>query len=183
MLFRSLLRARGWNFCTTAAGLSEVSSTEATTACDVYDYAHAWALPSDHLAILKVNGIEGGTSRSYWKVASGMLFTDGSEANVEYVRDSTDCTEWEDDFAEAMSWFLAAAIAPSITGDAKIGMSLLAHAKESLGNAASADTHEGKVPVLNKLSGSPYAQARRGFGSSYAEYLIGAAAYRDYNGL
>ncbi len=160
---RAVLRKRSWNFASTPAVLSEVSSVVAEAGKDVYGYAHAWQLPSDYISIFKFNGIETGTTRACWKVTEPILYANDTEAKLEYIRDETDCTRWPDDFVNAVSWFLAAAVAPSMSSDPKLGLNLLGVAEASLGSAQAADSdQEGKINVLTGLGHSAYLAARRG---------------------
>lgn len=151
---RGLLRRSAWNFAETEETLSAIEDGEA------FDFAYGYQLPSDYLMCLKFNRIPPANQSTQFKIAGEVLYSDDTEAVLEYTRDETDCTKWDDEFCNALSYFLAAAIGPTLTKDPKTGMQLLQTAQAFLGEAKDSDTHESIPEVRRGPAYSPYHLAR-----------------------
>jgi hypothetical protein len=164
---RSLLKDFPWNFATTEEDLSEVDSAS------LFDYDHAYQLPSDYLKAIRFNGIEAGTKHDYFKIAEGnLLHTDveSESATLEYIRDVIDCTKWDDVFVKAFSYYLAASVAPMLSKDPNLAIKLLQVGQSFLSDSKGSDLQESKLEIIRGPGRSHYQAARRGNGSHGAPW-------------
>lgn len=81
------------------------------------DYPYRYALPSDCLRILKVNGKEELTEYS---VEAGYLYTDDTNVQVEYVFDNQDESSFDDQFVDVLAARLSAEIAFYLTSNSQL---------------------------------------------------------------
>lgn len=166
---RSVLRAFSWNFATTWETLSQISGVSG------FGYSYAYQLPGDYLQALSFDGAAAGTKQSSWRCASGRIYTDQANsvsATLEYIRDETDVTQWEDDFCVAFSYYLAAAIAPAIKQDPGVAVGLLQAGQQFLQDAKGADTQEDGLRIIKGTEHSPYQAARRGYSGANPNFLL-----------
>jgi len=166
---RMLLRDFDWNFAVSWALLSQIADGEA------FDYDYAYALPSDYLRAIAFNGVPVGNKQSTSKIAGNVLYSDESDADnakLEYIRDVTDVTEWDDVFATAFSWYLAAAIAPSIKQSPELSGHLLSAGKAFLAEAKGSDTQETGLKVIRGVEYSRYQAARDGHYPDNPNFLL-----------
>lgn len=167
---RMLLRDYDWNFATAEATLTQLDGQEA------FDFDYAYALPSDYLRAIKFDDTFAAPGQSAWKIASEKLYSDLSdadEAQLEYIRDVTDATKWDDVFVNAFAYYLAGNIAPSIQGSPELGIQLMQAGEAFLKEAKGNDTQESGLKVLRGTERSKYMAAREGrLPSSLGNFMV-----------
>lgn len=163
---QSLLRDFDWNFATEETELSAIADGEA------FDYDYAYALPADYLQAINFNGTSAGTKQSLWRIAKGILYSDETESTLEYIRDVEDCTEWDSVFVQAFAWYLAAAIAPSITSSPASAADFLRAGKLFLSEAKGIDTQETALKIIRGVEHSAYQAAREGRGAIPRNWML-----------
>jgi len=158
---RSLLRRHRWNFATAFLVLSEISGGAS------FEYEHAYNLPSDYIQAIAYNRVQGGTKQCTWKISGGRLYTnDTGNRELEYIRDVEDSEEWDPEFTEAFTWFLAAAVAPSISGTSNLVPQLINGGEAYLSRAAGGDARESGLDIIGGVAYSAYQNAREGRSST-----------------
>lgn len=137
-----------WNFCKRRVSLAEVSEDPAT------DWGYVYAYPIDCLAVraLTLAGMRKprNDQRIEFEVAYNgsqrVIYTDQYQAELIYTAKVTDPSIFDPLFTIALSWALAAAIAPSLVGQIA-GQSVAANMRETyvlmLQQAAAASMREG----------------------------------------
>lgn len=150
---RTLLREFDWNFAITRASLTALATP-------VTGFAYAYQLPADCLRLLTVNGKEAGTGQARFEVESGKLLSNETPAAIRYIRDVETATDWDDTFAVAFSYRLAAAIAPSLSAQPSLAEAMLARAEDALNKAKGVDSVETRPRVIRGVEYSGYYAAR-----------------------
>lgn len=106
------LDAHAWSFA-----LRRVSLAAATDVTDNTDYPNAFALPSDCIRAVRLDG-SGGVGRSPAYVVEGeTLRTPEPVATLLYVQRVADPRRWPSSFADALAWALAAELATAKNND------------------------------------------------------------------
>lgn len=112
---RNVLRKISWPFATRRVQLALLPQTPP-------DFLYAYRYPSDAICLRKMfnNTFDRLPEHNYYKIVSDtegrVLYTDVSNAWIEYTADVTDCNLFDDGFIQALSWKLAAEIALTLTG-------------------------------------------------------------------
>lgn len=111
---RAVLRDYNWNFALATAKLARLAE-------DPVDFHFAFALPADCLRVIRLRregapdgGTGGGGPR--YVLRGDRLLTDVEFPVIEYVRDVTDTTQFDDKFIEALSYRLASDLAMPVKG-------------------------------------------------------------------
>lgn len=78
-----------------------------------YGFTYRYALPSDYLFLLEINGNEALTMD--YSVEGGEILSNDAEMKAQYIADVTDYTKWEVDAVKVLSYKLAAEGAMPIT--------------------------------------------------------------------
>lgn len=110
MCRQALLRLHPWNFAKKQVELAELDDDDVP----LFGYDNAFALPTDCLRVLKIDQ-EQSSHKIYNQDGVKALFTDDSTVKLEYVADITDPNMFDSAFVMALSMFLAATVAPSVT--------------------------------------------------------------------
>ena len=106
------LGAHAWSFAQGRTNLALVQTAENDKV-----YPYAYALPSDCIRTLRLEG-SGGINRSPAYIIEGdMLRTTLSGASLLYVRRITDPRRWPAAFADALAWAMAAELASAKLND------------------------------------------------------------------
>ena len=105
----SLLRAYPWNFAAKRLQLT------ASATAPAFEWAYAYPLPSDCLAVLSVNGAAGGVGNVPFVVEGQEILTDLTTCKIRYLRRVEQVSAWDATFNELFGYELAKAIAPSFT--------------------------------------------------------------------
>ena len=134
---RKTLRAHRWNFAMAMASLASLSYTA------VFGPGHKFQLPADNLRIVEMD-----PSDQTYVIHGGTLLTDGSTANVYYLKDVTDATLFDALFVEALSLHLAAEMAYAITGSREMKVTVMQEYSEKLKEARQMDAQEGTPPFM-----------------------------------
>jgi hypothetical protein len=111
------LRDFPWPFATRITTLALIETTPNT------EWAYSYRYPTDCLYLRKIlSGIRNDTrqSRAVYKIASDssglLILTDQQNAEIEYTLRATNPQFYTSDFVMAFSYYLAALMAPSLTG-------------------------------------------------------------------
>lgn len=166
---RSVMREFPWNFATTWTTLSMIDGESG------FGFNYAYQLPGDYLRALAFDGTAAGTKQNSWRQANGKIYsnqTNADSATLEYIRDVTDVTLWDDDFCVAFSYYLAAAIAPAMKQDPGVALGLLQAGQKFLQDAKGTDTQEDALRVIKGTELSPYQAARRGYSGANPNFLL-----------
>lgn len=115
----SMLELHEWKFSTRRASLAQLSTT-------TWDWAYAYALPSNLIRILAIlpaassaddQGVDYDTENQ--SDGTPMILTDLPDATIRYSVRVTDTTKFPPLFVDALAWLLASHLAgPVIKGDA-----------------------------------------------------------------
>ena len=138
---RATLRLGHWNFAKARAVLS------ATTA-PAFGWTKAYVLPADCLALIAFNGILAGTSKTDFEVEAGLVLSNSETAQLAYIRDVPDCTQWDDVFVQAFALRMAAAIAPSLTASSATAAAFIQEAERVLGSARVVNATDTRPDVI-----------------------------------
>lgn len=91
-----------------------------------FGWAYVYALPTDFVSIVGLNETYSCTPSDLYELEGGLLLTDETEANLEYIRKPTDATSLTNMLADidgkavtAFSMLLAAKIAPHLKQDGR----------------------------------------------------------------
>lgn len=142
---RIVLSKFAWPFATrfVALGLVEEDPTS--------EWAYSYRYPSDALSIRRILSgarTDSRASRVAYRIASDatglLIYTDYEDAEVEYTVDITNAASFPDDFAEALSYRMAASMAPRLTGGDPFGLGAKAEVKykASIASAAGSSFNE-----------------------------------------
>jgi len=100
-----------WQFCRKLASLTADSTAPA------FGYARRFAVPSDFLRLIRLNGIDEDENFSKWEIVDGFIHTDlAAPAQIEYIAHVTDAAKFPAVFIEILSAKLAANLAMPLTG-------------------------------------------------------------------
>ena len=96
-------------------------------------YTKRYDLPSDFIALIRVNQIDMTENFGQWEIAGGYIHTDiGSPIIIDYTGNISNVTSFPSPFIETLIARLAAKIALPLTGKADIATAMFAVAAESL---------------------------------------------------
>ena len=100
-----------WQFCRKLASLTAHATPPA------FGYALRFAVPSDFLRLIRLNGIDEDENFSKWEIVDGFIHTDlAAPAQIEYIAHVTDSTKFPAVFVEILTAKLAANLALPLTG-------------------------------------------------------------------
>lgn len=171
---RAALRDYAWNF---AASKPTLLTAYDNTAFDLArDFVYVYALPSDCIRALEL--FAGATMQSFpptdvnftdasqtltelmfFKVRSGRtLVTNLADAYLQYTKDITDVSKFDDQFVEALSYRLAVDLALPITGNAGFANAMTQLYRGSLLSARKSDATERRDRIR---VGRSFLQSRR----------------------
>jgi hypothetical protein len=114
-----VLRSHPWNFAVTRATLSEIVSEPA------FGWLNGFALPTDNLRVLEVNGWQLSRREGNWEVEGRLVMCNEDQADIRYIRRIEDANLFDSLFIEALSTKLASAISMPITGNPGMNQDLL----------------------------------------------------------
>jgi hypothetical protein len=100
-----------WQFCRKLASLTADATSPA------FGYARRFAVPSDFLRLIRLNGIDEDENFSKWEIVDGFIHTDlAAPAQIEYIAHVTDAAKFPAVFVEIFSAKLATNLAMPLTG-------------------------------------------------------------------
>jgi hypothetical protein len=104
-----------WQFCRKLASLTAHATPPA------FGYALRFAVPSDFLRLIRLNGIDEDENFSKWEIVDGFIHTDlAAPAQIEYIAHVTDSTKLPAVFVEILTAKLAANLAMPLTGSKEL---------------------------------------------------------------
>jgi hypothetical protein len=143
-----LLGEHNWNFTLKEAELA-LSETEPESE----DWAYAFALPSDCLRIVRLDG-------DYdYKIFQQLVYTNTDEAVAQYIAKITDPSKFSIGFVNALATRLAALLAFGVTQNASLADLMSKMAERALKEAKWADAQEGAGNVA--IDGSLITERQR----------------------
>ena len=99
-----------WQFCRKLASLTADATAPA------FGYARRFAVPSDFLRLIRLNGIDEDENFSKWEIVDGFIHTDlAAPAQIEYIAHVTDAAKFPAVFVEIFSAKLAVNLALPLT--------------------------------------------------------------------
>lgn len=132
-----LLTAHFWNFATVRAVLAPAAGVT-----PAYEWAYAFALPPDYLAIQRVQ------LYSAYQREGAYFLADEPTLPLTYTTRLTDVTRWPAYFTHAFVAHLTAAFAEQVTGQIQKAQFWLQLADKRLARAKAHDSQEGTPPIL-----------------------------------
>lgn len=105
-----LLRSHPWNFAVQRVELGEIDEDPE------YDYAHQFELPVDCLRVLDTDLSEG----EAWEIEGTRLMCNSSSVKILYIKQITTVADFDQNFAEVLSWAIAKDIAYALTGSLEV---------------------------------------------------------------
>jgi hypothetical protein len=162
----SLLRRHRWNFARKRAELSQLSEAPA------FGFANKYALPSDCLRVLQLNGLSALECEADFEIEGLELLTDADTAKIVYVARIADPEKWDSLFVEAFIYKLGAALAIQVADSLQKQQILESRFEQlKLPSAIGVDARESKPRVIHPGTGSE-SLASRGvsvdaFGASF----------------
>lgn len=118
----------------------------------IFGYDHAYQLPDDFLRLTRLSDID-----YDYRIERRMLLTDRDDVNIVYVARITDPSQWDDQFAEALSARLAATLALKLTGSRELQAQMMRVYELRLAEARYQDSQQAPVETI---SGNTWLNAR-----------------------
>jgi hypothetical protein len=104
-----------WQFCRKLASLTADATSPA------FGYSRRFAVPSDFLRLIRLNGIDEDENFSKWEIVDGFIHTDlSAPAQIEYIASVTTAAKFPAVFVEILSAKLAANLAMPLTGSKEL---------------------------------------------------------------
>ena len=104
-----------WQFCRKLASLTADATAPA------FGYARRFAVPSDFLRLIRLNGIDEDENFSKWEIVDGFIHTDlAAPAQIEYIAHVTDAAKFPAVFVEIFSAKLAVNLALPLTASKEL---------------------------------------------------------------
>jgi hypothetical protein len=152
---KAALRAFHWSFARQRAILTADATTPA------FRWRFAYALPSNYIRLVSVNGIPSGTHLTCTDVEGGFLMSNESKAHIEYTGDVVEVGLFDEQFVDALSWKLAEMVCPSMLADGGQAAQVMMAGKFQSALAAMSSGHIEQRPItISPLQGSAYQRAR-----------------------
>lgn len=146
----SLLRSHPWNFAVSRALLTQSATAPA------FGFSFAYALPTDFLRLMTLNGIQAEMCVSEYTLESGQILTYSDEAKITYVRRVIDPTAYDPIFLEVLAFRLASAVAMDVTSDLEKRDSMEQLAALRMSAATFTDSGENKARIAPTTQGLTY---------------------------
>ncbi len=137
-LLQSMLRDHDWNFASEYAELAQDATPP------LADFAFAYPLPADYVAVRAVNG----NTRAVWKINGRRLFSDDGTMKIRYTRWVDIPNEWNGDFRQALTTYLAVRLAPALNVDKEKADILYRLYSLQLADAKATDGIEGSTEII-----------------------------------
>lgn len=115
-----VLREAYWNFAKYRVALVAAANPS-------FGWAKAFTLPADFITLFQLNGIVRGQPGDFYELEGGLLLTDETTADIQYIRKPTAAGPWDiedmlavadPNFVDLLALLLAAKMAPTLRKDA-----------------------------------------------------------------
>lgn len=133
---RNVLRDHPWNFAIARTSLALLASAPE------WEYAYQFQLPIDCLRVLTFS------EDCDWRIEGRYLLSNSGVAKIKYIKDVTDHSLFDDSFAEALSWKIAADLAFPLVQSQTLAQQMMDEYKKSLAQARTMNAQEGTPPNL-----------------------------------
>ena len=169
----SLLRRHRWNFARQRAELSQLAEAPA------FGFAHKYALPSDCLRVLQLNGLSALECEADFEIEGLELLTDADTAKIVYVARIADPSKWDSLFVEAFIYKLGAALAIQVADSLQKQQILESRFEQlKLPSAIGVDARESKPRVIHPGTGSESLASRGVSVDSFGASFGGGYSYQ-----
>lgn len=169
----SLLRRHRWNFARKRAELSKLSEAPA------FGFANKYALPSDCLRVLQLNGLSALECEADFEIEGLELLTDADTAKIVYVARIADPSKWDSLFVEAFIYKLGAALAIQVADSLQKQQILESRFEQlKLPSAIGVDARESKPRVIHPGTGSESLASRGVSVDSFGASFGGGYSYQ-----
>lgn len=132
-----LLRSSEWNFATKRQQLAQMATDP------VYEYQHAFAVPSDWLKTIEIHDNDAGVGTVQYttEVITGQraILASREQLWMRYIYRQEDPNMWSVDFVRAMELALARDLAIPVAASGSLHDRFMVRAERALGRAKSAD--------------------------------------------
>ncbi len=138
---RSFLQKHPWSRAKARAQLAQLATAPA------FGFSNAFALPSDYLRLVSINGVlvweqRNASDPAIYRIEGNTLLTDDSSAKIVYIYDLEDTTKFSPVMVEAFAAHLALNLALPVTKDAGRYDRMVRLAEDRLAEARSLDSQE-----------------------------------------
>ncbi len=135
---RAVLAMHSWRFATKIDTLAPIDEV-------VPGYSFSYAIPSDSIHVIGLEPISRVPSIEF-RVVGDALWTDDATGQIVYVWDQEDCNTFDPIFISALAYYLAADLAPVLTGKIDIQSGMLNAFGVTLRTAKGANAAQSRQP-------------------------------------
>jgi len=142
---RAILRDGLWKFAKQIVVLQPDQNYQR-----VFGYQQRYPLPTDFIRLVEFNGQSANidSPEAPWRVMTGFIYANMSYANLVYICDVTDVTQYDPLFCEAFAAYIAAKLCNTLTGSPNSAAALEQAYKVALQKARFAgSTEDPSVPL------------------------------------
>jgi len=153
---RAIAAKHKWNCLTKRAIAAQL------TVKPIFGFAEQYQLPTDYITMVELNGLDVEKITDRWKVEGLLLLSDADSANIIYVADVTNVSEWSPGFEQCVALHMAAQLATTIRQDGVKAAELESRLEDrALSDARKTDSNEANLRPIDTTSGSQYIKSRR----------------------
>jgi hypothetical protein len=124
-----------WNFATKLANLSEI------TTVPIFDWAHAYQLPSDFARITKFNPSRLSDQIANYEINGSVLLSDETTASIVYISNNPDPSTFTPSFVSILTLKLASDLAKPVSGSLELKNQLLTQFERAISEAGRTDAN------------------------------------------
>ena len=127
----------------------------------VFGWEFQYQLPADYITMVSLNGNDAEQYSDYWDIEGRRLLTSADVANIRYIADVVNVTEWSAGFVQCVALHIAAQIATPIRQDDRKAAQLEARLEDRvLPDARKTDANERRRRPIDTTRGSQYLRSR-----------------------
>jgi hypothetical protein len=147
-----LLQEYPWNFAIERTSLAQLE-TDPT-----YEYTYNYQLPTDPYCLRVLDIYNENSQDIFYKIEGRKLLTNETSVYVRYIKRVTDMSELNAMFREALSYYIAAQLAFTLTGSNSLKKDLLNTYEFTFRKAKTNDAKEGRSDMFRA---GPWVQAKK----------------------